>query len=111
VAALAAGASLLIHEATFADGMEMEACDKRHTTTREALTVARSAGVHATLLYHFSQRYPKLPAIPADVTHPVCVAFDFMTVRGRDLKTLPALWPALCAVYDNSMAEDGGGGQ
>ena len=108
VAALAAGASLLIHEATFADGMEQEASDKRHATTQEALTVARSAGVHATLLYHFSQRYPKLPASAADVSHPVCVAFDFMTVRGHDLVKLPALWPALCAVYDNSMAEDEG---
>ena len=44
----------------------MQAVRRRHSTTEEALEVAASSGAYRTILTHFSQRYPKIPAgIPA----------------------------------------------
>jgi ribonuclease Z len=62
--AACAGADLVIHEATFADGLEAEARAKRHSTVGEA--VAAAATARALLLNHFSQRYPKLPSFVAE---------------------------------------------
>lgn len=59
---LAAGADLLVHDATF-----LEADDRRepiHATTEEALAVARDAGVAALVLHHLSIRYDRGAAIP-----------------------------------------------
>jgi len=48
---------LLIHEATFGAGKEEDAKKKKHSTAREACEVARSGGIKAVVLTHFSQRY------------------------------------------------------
>ena len=61
----ARGSHLLVHEATFEDGLEGEALAKNHSTTSDAVSTGKGAGVAATLLTHFSQRYPKVP--PVDV--------------------------------------------
>ncbi|RMJ23904.1 hypothetical protein PHISP_05211 [Aspergillus sp. HF37] len=53
------GSSLLIHEATFQDEMQGSAYAKKHSTTAEALEVARRMEAHTVLLTHFSQRYQK----------------------------------------------------
>ena len=61
--ALAAGADLLVHDATF-----LEASDRRepiHATTEEALAVAREAGVATLVLHHLSIRYDRAAALPA----------------------------------------------
>ncbi|KAL7473031.1 hypothetical protein ACHAXS_013410 [Conticribra weissflogii] len=52
--------SLLIHESTFLNDSQgrNDATKKRHSTTAEALDVARRIGAKACLLSHFSQRYP-----------------------------------------------------
>ena len=42
-------------------GMCMQALQKRHSTTEEALQVAADCGAFRTVLTHFSQRYPRLP--------------------------------------------------
>ena len=55
------GSDLLIHEATFDDGMEVDARAKKHSTTGEALGVAVAMGAKNVLLTHFSQRYQKIP--------------------------------------------------
>ena len=55
--------SLLLHEATFDDdarGKE-EAVRKRHSTVKEAMSIANKLRVDSVLLTHFSQRYPRLP--------------------------------------------------
>jgi ribonuclease Z len=60
--ALARGAELLVHDATF-----LEAGDRRepiHATTTEALAVARDAGVSALVLNHLSVRYDREAALP-----------------------------------------------
>ena len=56
------GADILIHEATFEDGMEEEAVLKRHSTVSEAVNIGVRMGVKYVVLTHFSQRYPKIPA-------------------------------------------------
>ncbi|RME79436.1 MAG: ribonuclease Z [Methanobacteriota archaeon] len=53
----AMGADLLIHEATFDEGMEEEAIQRRHSTVKDAATIAEKAGVKMLALTHISARY------------------------------------------------------
>ncbi|KAK8201713.1 hypothetical protein IWZ01DRAFT_505018 [Phyllosticta capitalensis] len=55
--------TLLIHEATFEDGLIKDAKAKRHSTTSEALGVGARMRAKCVLLTHFSQRYQKLPVM------------------------------------------------
>ncbi len=55
------GATVLIHEATLANGMEEDAASKRHSTIQQAISVGVAMGVDRIVLTHFSQRYPKVP--------------------------------------------------
>ncbi|WP_346768753.1 ribonuclease Z [Paenibacillus sp. HB172176] len=54
---LAEKADLLVHEATFAAGMETKAHEFGHSTTLEAARAARDAGAKQLALTHFSGRY------------------------------------------------------
>jgi len=54
---LARGADLLIHEATYASDMAVEAVERFHATSAEAAEVARAAGVARLILTHVSPRY------------------------------------------------------
>lgn len=56
-AEIAAGADLLIHEATYGDDMAEQAGARYHATAREAASVAQRAAVQRLLLTHFSPRY------------------------------------------------------
>lgn len=38
----------------------MQARQKRHSTTQEALCIAQRMGAYRTILTHFSARYPKV---------------------------------------------------
>ncbi|MDX1418536.1 MAG: ribonuclease Z [Rubricoccaceae bacterium] len=55
---LAEGATLLLHEATFAEALREQAAQTGHSTARDAATTARDAGAERLLLTHFSARYP-----------------------------------------------------
>lgn len=54
---LARHADLLIHEATFSDEDQDMARDRKHSTIREAATVASRANVRKFVATHFSTRY------------------------------------------------------
>ena len=118
---IAYDADVLIHEATFADGMEADAMVKRHCTVGEALHVAKEMNAKTIILTHFSQRYPKIPVLSdtdnkeANNTVPTSVetdssppsphdmkvihAFDFMTITPSNIPVASKLTPALQLLY------------
>ncbi|KAF5362391.1 hypothetical protein D9756_002186 [Leucocoprinus leucothites] len=79
---IANGATLLIHEATMADGEEELASTKAHSTVGQAIQVARDMNAKNVLLTHFSARYPKMP--PSILAPPE----EKKTERGGPLVTL-----------------------
>ncbi|KIW70114.1 hypothetical protein, variant [Phialophora macrospora] len=58
---IGADSDVLVHEATFDDGMEGDAMAKKHSTTGEAVGVALGMRAKNLILTHFSQRYQKIP--------------------------------------------------
>lgn len=105
------GATVLIHEATFDDGMLHEAMAKKHSTTKEAIEMGEGAGVYRIILTHFSQRYPKIPVVEDAQTHnnTACIAFDLMSINMADLPLLPKLLPYLKLLFRNDamLVDDG----
>ena len=124
-ARIAFNADLLIHEATFADGMEADAVVKRHSTVGEALQVAKEMNAKTTILTHFSQRYPKIPIIRTSsntenantgntnivssrsplLDMRVIHAFDFMTITPSNLSAASKLTPAMQLLYPDKTEE------
>ena len=102
-------ADLLIHEATFEDGMEEEAVLKRHSTVGEAINIAMKMKAKSLVLTHFSQRYPKIPPVNSDGRYEIAIAFDFMTLKRETMHLAPKLTPALRLLYPNDDADDDAG--
>ncbi|GMH40785.1 hypothetical protein BSKO_08689 [Bryopsis sp. KO-2023] len=103
-------ATLLIHEATFEEEMADEAKKKKHSTTKDALSIAEQAGAYRTILTHFSQRYPKVPVLPeAEKRASIGVAFDLMRVNLSHLEALPKTVDPCMFLFDEEQkeAEDG----
>jgi ribonuclease Z len=81
--ALARGADILIHEATYTSDMAAEAEERGHSTAAEAATVARDAGVKQLILTHFSPRYTDVAPLLAEaraIFPNTSAAFDFAEV-------------------------------
>ncbi|KAH9618548.1 hypothetical protein KSS87_006548 [Heliosperma pusillum] len=100
------GATVLIHEATFEDGMVDEAVARNHSTTKEAIEVGEAAGVYRIILTHFSQRYPKIPVFGDAHMHNTCIGFDMMSINLADLPVLPQVLPHLKLLFRNEMGVD-----
>ena len=96
----AEGSTVLIHEATFENGLLQEALAKKHSLSSEAIEVGRRASAYRTILTHFSQRYPKIPVVDGTFTTSTCVAFDLMTFNLRTLEDLPKVVPEVAARYE-----------
>uniref|UniRef100_A0A1D1XFM1 ribonuclease Z n=2 Tax=Anthurium amnicola TaxID=1678845 RepID=A0A1D1XFM1_9ARAE len=99
-------ATVLIHEATFEDGLEEEALARNHSTTMEAVNVGTSAGAYRIILTHFSQRYPKIPVFDEKHMQKTCIAFDMMSVNVADLPVLPKVLPYIKLLFRNEMMLD-----
>src|SRR5574343_603909 len=54
------GVSLLYHETTYFKDMDDRAAARFHSTTTQAATIAKKAGVKQLLIGHFSSKYDKL---------------------------------------------------
>jgi ribonuclease Z len=85
VRALATGADLLVHEATFGHDELARAKDTRHSTALQAAEVARDAGVDRLVLNHISARYsreaPELLAEARRVFSNTEIAKDGMVIE------------------------------
>ncbi len=85
VAELAAGADLLVHEATFGDDEADRARETRHATARQAAELALVAGVRRLVLTHISARYsreaPELLAEARAIFPETSIAKDGMVVE------------------------------
>ncbi|XP_078431873.1 tRNAse Z4 [Wolffia australiana] len=99
-------ATILIHEATFEDGLEEEALARNHSTTMEAVNVGTRAGAYRIVLTHFSQRYPKIPVFDEKHMKNTCIGFDMMSVNLADLTVLPRVLPFVKLLFKNEMALD-----
>ena len=77
------GSTVLLHEATFDDGLKVEALAKKHSTTSEAIGVGVAMGARRVILTHFSQRYQKVPSMSA---------LDPRSVSLEDAEDIGDLW-------------------
>lgn len=57
------GATLLYHEASFANDLKHEAANRYHSTAEQAATIAKMANVKQLLIGHFSARYKDLTVL------------------------------------------------
>eukprot|EP01130_Rhizamoeba_saxonica_P012824 TRINITY_DN5452_c0_g1_i2.p1 TRINITY_DN5452_c0_g1~~TRINITY_DN5452_c0_g1_i2.p1 ORF type:complete len:400 (-),score=81.66 TRINITY_DN5452_c0_g1_i2:187-1386(-) len=91
-------ADLLIHEATFENGMEDDAIAKYHSTTHEAIDVANRMEAKYLIMNHFSQRYPKIPLFDWNLPN-VGIAFDLMTVHLSKLNDISQIIPQIQDIF------------
>ncbi|KAG7342937.1 beta-lactamase-like protein [Nitzschia inconspicua] len=106
-AEVAQNADILIHEATFADGLEADAVMKRHCTVGEALKVAEKMKAKTLLLTHFSQRYPKIPPLPTNNgVMDIIPAFDFMKITHQNMSLASQITPILRLLYPDEDNEE-----
>ena len=103
------GADILIHEATFENGMEEEAVLKMHSTVGEALSVAKRMNAKSCILTHFSQRYPRIPPLreeDSNLPFPVAFAFDFMRATPSNINIAANLTSALSLLFPEDGLKD-----
>jgi ribonuclease Z len=101
---------VLIHESTFETGLEVYASQMRHCTMAQAIDVGRRMKAKYTILWHFSQRYAKIPfrhdskgddksEEKEQRADNVCISFDFMRVHLSDLPRACELVPIFESMF------------
>lgn len=104
---------MLIHESTFETGLEVYASQMRHCTMAQAIDVGRRMNAKYTVLWHFSQRYAKIPFLSerfddeggvrqektAARPENVCISFDFMRLHLSDLPRACELVPIFESMF------------
>ncbi|CAF3464566.1 unnamed protein product [Rotaria sp. Silwood1] len=104
---------VLIHESTFETGLEVYASQMRHCTMAQAIDVGRRMNAKYTILWHFSQRYAKIPFLSRTKTDDesqkdekqeqkfdnVCISFDFMRIHLSDLPRACELVPIFESMF------------
>ena len=115
-ARLASPTDLLVHEATFEDGMEDEAKMKKHSTVGEALSIADEMSALCVVLTHFSQRYPRIltsetapcSSSTSDSRKPptVVLTFDCMRLTPRNLVAAYQVTDVLRLLYSDDSTSD-----
>ncbi|KNC83238.1 hypothetical protein SARC_04516 [Sphaeroforma arctica JP610] len=104
LAAAGAGATILIHEATFEEEMLAEAKAKNHSTTMEAVLEGGKMNAGLIVLNHFSQRYPQVPKIDARFTDRTAIAFDLMRFEFKDMPRLPKMLSRIQLLFSEEEA-------
>ncbi|VDD87153.1 unnamed protein product [Enterobius vermicularis] len=102
-------ADLLVHEATFEDGLEKDALSKKHSTMRQAVDIGRQMRAKHIILNHFSCRYAKVPSLPGylDEFGNIAVAVDNLFVSFKNLSMLPKLIPVYRELFKDELFEIG----
>ena len=91
--------NLLIHEATFADGLQEDALNKRHCTVSEAVDSGHRMHAEHVVLTHFSQRYPKSVSTTDERAMPFAMAWDLMQFQPHHLPDLPRISALAASVF------------
>jgi ribonuclease Z len=83
VRVFAAGADVLVHEATFSDEERVRAAETMHSTARQAAELAREADVRLLALTHLSPRYfgPEIAGEARDIFANTVVPRDFDVIE------------------------------
>lgn len=99
---LGRNSTVLIHEATFEDGLEDAARAKNHSTISEAIEQGVKMNAKYTILTHFSQRY-KIPFILKSLPKNVSIAFDNMEIVESDLERSHYLYETMKPIFAESI--------
>lgn len=104
------GSTVLLHEATFDDELQVDAEAKKHSTTSEALAVGMAMGARRVVLTHFSQRYQKIPVM--DTIDGLNVPLEADEVNddvpvGLDQSEVPMGERALCSLNEGHASQKG----
>lgn len=104
------GSTVLLHEATFDDELQVDAEAKKHSTTSEALAVGMAMGARRVVLTHFSQRYQKIPVMDTidgiNVPLEADEVNDDVTV-GLDRTEVPMAEQASCSFNEGHASQKG----
>ena len=99
---------VLIHESNYGEKLKDEAIKNNHSTILEAIKIGKRMKAKLTILWHFSQRYPRIPNMNDICKYDgVGISFDNMVVRRCDLELIPKFNDVLKSLFakDKESAE------
>lgn len=78
---------------------------KKHSTTGQAIDIAKQMNAKYLIMSHFSARYPRVPFISDSMTEAgnIGIAFDNMVVPFNKRRLLPLLLPVYRKLFDKEL--------